>query len=194
MPLEIPDGWELLISAEEIEGKLLELANSVAGDFKGKEIVIIGLLESARWIVEDLQIFFEELGVIVSIYWLGVNSYDGDIGEKSETHNLWRDLNDDEKKEIKAKADALKLLVDDMVDGGKTMLFAIHLLQQLGLSDDEIKTLVLLKKTETTVFDPDYFGFDEIDQWVAGRGINGNSPKALGTEDGRNLPFIIYKK
>lgn len=186
--LEHPN-WRLLLPAEEIQTQLQFLAEMVAEEVSGSELLVVGLLESARRMVEDLEQVWQKMGVSVAIAWIGVNSYQ-QLGVKNETHQVWRDFSSSDRDKLLG---ATKVIVaDDMVDTGGTMKFVVQHLESLGLNPEQIKTLVLLQKVYSEFF-PSYVGFKGISDWVAGYGINGNSVDDLGPADGRDLDDIYAK-
>lgn len=164
-----------LFTAAQIEQRVVGLALNIADDFRGNEVVVVGLLKGSFMFLSDLirQIHRQDIPLFVDF--MGVSSY-GDSTESSGSVSLVLDVTMDVK-------DRPVLLVDDIIDTGSTMQFAHHHLmtKKPGL----LKTCVLLDKPSRRAvhFQPDYVGFKVPDAFVVGYGLDYQGRY-------RELPFI----
>ena len=152
----------VLISEEEIDRRIKELGRQITEDYKGKDIVLLGILKgsvpflcSLMWQIDnkDLEIDF-----------LQVSSY-GKSTESSGDVKILKDVDSS----IKGKN---VLIVEDIVDTGRTME---KLLDMLKIREPEsIKICTLLDKPSRRVCDikADYVGFEIENKFVAGYGLD----------------------
>jgi hypoxanthine phosphoribosyltransferase len=161
----------VLISEEEIRRRVGELAAQVQSDFDGRDLVVVGLLTGTLMFLADLV---REIDLPMRLDFIGVSSY-GDGTESSKlvfTKELKLDV---------ANRDVL--LVDDILDTGKTLRAVINKLE--GMTPRQIRSCVLLSKKARREYDipSDYIGFEIPDEFVVGYGLD-------YAEKYRNLPHI----
>jgi hypoxanthine phosphoribosyltransferase len=172
----VPTPWSkeverVLISEEQIERRLREMAREIQRDFAGRELVMVSLLNGTVMFLADL---IRHLTVPLRLDFIGVSSYGAGSrpGEIVFTKELRLDVRGRD-----------VLLVDDILDTGKTM---VRVLEKLGpLQPRGIKTCVLLNKAARRVerIEADYVGFEIPDFFVIGYGLD-------FAERYRNLPFL----
>ena len=172
----VPTPWSkeverVLISEERIERRLREMAREIQRDFAGRELVMVSLLNGTVMFLADL---IRHLTVPLRLDFIGVSSYGAGTrpGEIVFTKELRLDVRGRD-----------VLLVDDILDTGKTM---VRVLEKLGpLQPRGIKTCVLLNKAARRVekIEADYVGFEIPDFFVIGYGLD-------FAERYRNLPFL----
>ena len=163
---------ELLIPEEEIKKRISQLAGKIEKHFPpDEELVVIGLLKGSFVFVSDLVREFERP---VLVDFMSVSSYRGT--ESTGNVKVKKDLDTDIK-------DKYVLLVDDILDTGRTFKKVLELLQKR--EPKEIKTCVLLDKPSRRVVDisADFVGFEIPDHFVVGYGLDWD-------EMGRNLRGI----
>ena len=163
---------ELLIPEEEIKRRISQLAEEIEKHFPPDgELVVVGLLKGSFVFVSDLV---RELERPVIVDFMSVSSYRGT--ESTGNVEVKKDLDTD----IKGKH---VLLVDDILDTGRTFKKVLQLLQTR--EPKEIKTCVLLDKPSRRVVDikADFVGFEIPDHFVVGYGLDWD-------EMGRNLRGI----
>ena len=161
----------VLISEEEIRRRVGELAAQVQSDFDGRDLVVVGLLTGTLMFLADLV---REIDLPMRLDFIGVSSY-GDGTESSKlvfTKELKLDV---------ANRDVL--LVDDILDTGKTLRAVINKLGRM--TPRQVRTCVLLSKKARREYDipADYIGFEIPDEFVVGYGLD-------YAEKYRNLPHI----
>ncbi len=168
---------DTLISKEEIREKVKKLAEKIDMDFKGEEILLIGLLRGSVIFLSDLA---RELKTEATIDFMVVSSY-GDKMESSRDVRILKDLEED----IKGRN---IIIVEDIIDTGNTLKKVHQILQTR--EPKKIKICTLLDKPERREVDinVDYTGFQIPDEFVVGYGID-------FAQKYRTLPFIgIVKK
>ncbi len=163
----------VLISEEEIQSRVLELAAQISSDYDGKgDIVLIGVLKGSFIFLADLA---RRLTIPRTIEFIAVSSY----GSGSKATGAVR-LVMDVRGNIAGKH---VLIVEDIVDTGHTLKYLIGMLDShLPAS---VKTCALVRKAERAEVDVDvdYLGFDIGDEWVVGYGLD-------YAEQNRTLPYI----
>ena len=171
----------VLITEEQIEERIKTLAREIERDFRGREMVVVSLLNGTVMFLADLM---RHLDLPLRLDFLGVSSYGlgTESGELVFTKELLLDVRGRD-----------VLLVDDILDTGKTMR---HVLPKLrALKPRRVKICVLLDKPSRRVekIHADYAGFEIPDFFVVGYGLD-------FAERYRNLPFVgvlhphVYKQ
>jgi hypoxanthine phosphoribosyltransferase len=171
----------VLITDKEIATRIRSLAREIERDFKGREMVIVSLLNGTVMFLGDL---IRHLSLPLRLDFIGVSSYGAgtESGELVFTKELRLDVRGRD-----------VLLVDDILDTGKTLSRVIPKLR--ALKPRRIKVCVLLDKPSRRVekVKADYVGFEIPDVFVVGYGLD-------FAERYRNLPFVgvlhphIYKQ
>lgn len=163
----------VLISEEEIQTRVLELAEQISADYEGLgEIVLVGVLKGSFIFLADLS---RRLSIPRTIEFIAVSSY----GTGSKSTGAVR-LVMDVRGNIAGKH---VIIVEDIVDTGHTLKYLIGMLKShLPAS---VKTCALVRKAERAEVDVDvdYLGFDIGDEWVVGYGLD-------YAEQNRTLPYI----
>ena len=161
----------VLISRTQIHRRVRELAKQIESDFAGRDLVVVSLLNGTVMFLADL---IRSLDMPLRLDFIGVSSYgSGTVSrELVFTKELRLDVRDRD-----------VLLVDDILDTGKTLTTVIAKLQKLR--PRQIKTCVLLNKPARRVenVQADYAGFEIPDLFVVGYGLD-------YAERYRNLPFV----
>ena len=165
----------LLFSEESIARRVHELAVEVAERLP-RDVLIVGLLKGSFVFVADLLRALHRRGVAPRVEFMRLSSYGLEMASSGEVHLLGDIPTDSSGREV--------LLVDDIVDTGRSLAYAIALLEQRGVLG--IRTCALLDKpTRREVEVPmDFVGFTIDDVFVAGYGID-------YAEHYRDLPHII---
>ncbi len=163
---------EILLSAEVIHRRVETLAAEISRDYRDKPLLIVGVLKGSFIFLADLV---RAMTIPVRLDFLGVASY-GDGMISSGEVKVFKDLN-----EPVAGQDLL--LVEDIVDSGRTTEVLLQLLQVRKPAS--IRLCTLLDKPARRVHDVtvDYRGFQIEDFFVVGYGMDVE-------ESFRNLPAI----
>lgn len=165
-----------LITEEQIQKKVKELAYRISQDYANKDLLVIGILKGSIMFLSDL---LKHIQVPVKIDFIVASSYikDKSSGEV-KIHYFPRE-------EIKDKD---VLLVDDIIDTGISLKVIRDKI--LELNPASLKICVLLDKEERRVVDVpvDYIGFKIPNKFVVGYGLDYQ-------EMFRNLTYItVFKK
>ena len=168
---------ETLISEADIERRVSELARDISRDYAAdKELVLVGVLKGAFVFLADLS---RKLSIPRRIEFMALSSYDeGSVA--SDSVRLVMDLRENiEDKQV--------LIVEDIVDTGRTLHFLVELLSTR--KPKSIKTCALVRKPDRAEVDAeiDYLGFEIPDVWVVGYGLDYD-------EQNRTLPYIAKMK
>lgn len=166
------DDIKVLIDEEKLEKRVKELAKEIEEDYKDKEINLICILKGSIMLTCDLA---KNINRNVTIDFLRVSSYEND---KSKTISFVKGLLPD----IKGKD---IILIEDIIDSGKTMNFLVPLLSKMKPNSIKICTLLDKPSRRTIPFEADYVGFTIEDKFVLGYGMDYN-------QQYRNLKFIGY--
>jgi hypoxanthine phosphoribosyltransferase len=182
----VPPRWrseveKVLITDEQLAKRIKILAREIERDFRGREMVVVSLLNGTVLFLADL---IRHLNLPLRLDFIGVSSYG--LGTESGDLVFTKELRLD----VRGRD---VLLVDDILDTGKTLSRVLPKLK--ALKPRRIKTCVLLDKPSRRVAKvrPDYVGFTIPDLFVIGYGLD-------FAERYRNLPFVgvlhphIYKE
>ncbi len=166
---------EILFSSTNIQLKVVELAEKISKDYKGKEVLAICILKGAFIFFADLVRAFQ---IPVNIDFIVASSYLDTIstGEVKVHYDIREDVLG---KDI--------LLIDDIIDTGISLNYMRERL--LAKRPASLKICVLLDKKERRIVDVplDYVGFEIPDVFVVGYGLDYNNRY-------RNLPHIAVLK
>jgi hypoxanthine phosphoribosyltransferase len=156
---------DIIVSAEEIDQRLDELASILAKEFNGKRLLLVGLLTGAAWLAVDLLERLHSKGVTDSqLTFMKVSSYQNGDKATYEPRIEYDMLINPQGRHI--------LLIDDIADTGKTLSAVVTLLKSKNVK--QVKSLVLVDKPSRReiTFEPDYIGFEIPNVWVQGRGMD----------------------
>ena len=162
----------VLITEEEIDRRVRELAAQISKDYEGRKIRMVGILKGASFFMCELA---KRITVPVSIDFMQVSSYGG-ATESTGTVRIRKDLDE--------SIEGLDvIIVEGIVDSGRTLAFLGDFLKSKGAKS--IRYCTLLDKPERRVVDlkADYAGFEIPDQFVVGYGMDYD-------QEYRNLPYI----
>ena len=163
---------DVLISAERIEQRLVELAAKIGPEYHDHPLTIIGVLNGSLMFLADLV---RHLDVPLRIGFIQASSYRGAVTTPGELH-----VGAEIQADIRGRH---VLLLDDILDTGQTIKHLTrHLLDQGAVS---VKVGVLLRKAgrQLHAVTVDYVGFDIPDEFVVGFGLDYN-------DEYRHLPHV----
>ena len=167
-----PEIAEVLISEQEIQDKIAEMAKLIDDDYRGREILLVGVLKGAVMVMADLA---RSLTVPVSMEFMAVSSYGSGISTSGVVRIL-KDLDRD----IAGKD---VLVVEDIIDSGLTLSWLLRNLR--SRQPASIEVLALLRKPEAAQVQVPvkYMGFDIPSVFVVGYGLD-------YAERYRELPYV----
>ena len=156
-----PDIDHVLLSEEQIQGKIAELAAEVARDYVGREVLLVGVLKGAVLFMSD---FARALQLPTQMEFMAVSSY-GSATSSSGVVRILKDLDRD----IAGKH---VLVLEDIIDSGLTLSWLLKNLGSRGPASLEVCTL--LRKPDAVKVDVPvrYVGFDIPNEFVVGYGLD----------------------
>ena len=163
----------ILLKEEEVDKRIAEVAAMINRDYAGKEVHLICILKGGVFFTCELA---KRLTVPVSMDFMSVSSY-GSGTESSGVVRIVKDLDES----ISGKN---VLIVEDIIDSGRTLAYLIEILKQRN--PESIHLCTLLDKPERRVkkqVKVDYTCFEIPDEFVVGFGLDYDQKY-------RNLPYI----
>ena len=166
------DVERVIVTKEELQSKVAELAARVDADYKDRDLLLVGVLKGAIMAMADLTRAMQRH---IEMDWMAVSSY-GSGTKSSGVVRILKDLDRD----ITGRN---ILIVEDIVDSGLTLSWLRANLMSRGAASVEI--LAILRKPEAAKVDVicKYVGFDIPTDFVVGYGLDFD-------EKYRNLDFI----
>ena len=167
-----PGLGEVLVTAEDLQRRVIELGEEISRDYAGKSLLLIGVLKGAVFFLSDLMRYID---IPVEVDFMAVASY----GSATDSSGVVRIL-----KDLDAPIEGRHvLIVEDIVDSGLTLQY---LLRNLGSRNPRsLEVCALLTKPERRKVDlpTRYVGFEIPDRFVVGYGLD-------YAERHRILPFV----
>lgn len=164
---------KVLITEEEITSRTRELAYQIQKDYNNEEIVIVCILKGAAFFATELA---KRIDSDTIIDFMKVSSYIGT--ESTGKIDFTLDISED----ITGKN---VLIVEDIVDTGRTLTYVKKYLETKNPKSVKICTLLNKKARRVVELNPEYVCFDIPDKFVIGYGLDYD-------EKYRNLPYIGY--
>ena len=163
---------EVLLSEEVVDTKIREIAEMINKDYEGKQVHLICVLKGGTFFMCELA---KRITVPVSLDFMSVSSYGGDT-KSSGVVKIVKDLDE-------SILDKDVLVVEDIVDSGRTLSYLLEMLRDRG--PKSLRLCTLLDKPDRRVIDVpvDYTCFQIPDEFVVGYGLDYDQKY-------RNLPYI----
>ena len=171
-----PDIKKIILTEEEIQEMVSEVANRINEDYKGKELLVVGILKGSVIFMSDLV---KRINVPLQMDFMLVSSYGLDSESSGDVKTLM---------DISANPrDRHILIVEDIIDTGRTIKTIMDLFSTRGAAS--VKTVALLDKVDRREieFDVDYIGTEVPDEFLVGYGLD-------FAEKHRNFPFVAALK
>jgi hypoxanthine phosphoribosyltransferase len=167
----------VLIDADQIRARLIDLAAEIDRDYAGRELLLVGVLKGAVMVMADLA---RALHTPVEMDWMAVSSY-GSGTRSSGVVRIIKDLDAD-------LTGRHVLVVEDVIDSGLTLSWLLRNLSSRGPASLEVCTLLrkpdAMRETKSGGPVPvKYIGFDIPAEFVVGYGLD-------YAERYRSLPFV----
>lgn len=161
-----------LLGEEEIRARIAQMAEEITGDYRDRELVMVGVLKGAFIFLADLA---RQVELPLQIDFVAVSSYGADT-ESSGVVKIVKDLDlDIEGKHI--------LLVEDIVDTGLTLKYLAGMLRERGPASVEVCALLNKPDARKVDIGVKYCGFDVPPLFVVGYGLD-------YAERYRQLPYV----
>ncbi len=164
---------EVLYSASTIARRNLELAKEIASrDYH--DLLVISVLKGSFIFAADLIRAMHDVGLSPEVEFIFISSYGA--GKTSGEVRVLRDIdNDVSGRDV--------LLIDDILESGKTLAFTRNLMLERGARSCSIVALLDKRMRRQVAIDADYVGFDCPDHFVVGYGMDAGHAF-------RELPFV----
>ncbi len=162
----------VLLPEEELNERIQTLGREISRDYEGRQVHMICVLKGGSFFMCDLA---KRISVPVSLEFMSVSSY-GSGTKSGGVVKIVKDLDEPIK-------DKDVLVVEDIVDSGRTLSYLLEMLMARG--PRSLKLCTLLDKPDRRVVDVnvDYTGFQIPDEFVVGFGLDYDQRY-------RNLPYI----
>ena len=161
-----------LLSEEEVDARIKAIGEQISKDYAGRQVHLICVLKGGSFFLCELA---KRITVPVSLDFMSVSSYGSDT-KSSGVVKIVKDLDESLK-------DKDVIVVEDIVDSGRTLSYLFEMLRDRGPAS--LRLCTLLDKPDRRVIDVkvDYTGFQIPDEFVVGYGLDYDQKY-------RNLPYI----
>lgn len=162
----------VLLSEEMVDERIKAIGEQISRDYAGRQVHLVCVLKGGSFFLCELA---KRISVPVSLDFMSVSSYGSDT-KSSGVVRIIKDLDESLK-------DKDVIVVEDIVDSGRTLSYLLEMLWDRGPAS--LRLCTLLDKPDRRVIDVnvDYTGFEIPDQFVVGYGLDYNQRY-------RNLPYI----
>ena len=163
---------KVLLTEEEVDKRICEIGQQISKDYAGKQVHLVCVLKGGSFFMCELA---KRITVPVSLDFMSVSSYGGET-KSSGVVKIVKDLDE-------SLQDKDVLVVEDIVDSGRTLSYLLEMMRDRG--PKSLRLCTLLDKPERRVVDVnvDYTGFQIPDEFVVGYGLDYDQRY-------RNLPYI----
>lgn len=163
----------VLISEEELQKRIRELAEKISQDYAGEDIFLLCILKGGLMFLADLS---KHITVPVTMDFIGISSY-GNATTSSGVVRIVKDLEESiEGKHV--------LIVEDIIDSGLTLSYLINSLSIRKPASIKICTLLDKQVNRKVDIAVDYVGFTVPNEFLVGYGLDFQ-------EYYRNIPYIF---
>ncbi|MDO4465600.1 MAG: hypoxanthine phosphoribosyltransferase [Bacillota bacterium] len=167
------DVKEIIVTENDIDERCRELASEIEAYYseKAEEPLVIGLLKGSVPFMAEL---IKRFSIPMEIDFMSVSSYSGTASTG--------DVKIDKDSDISCRGRSI-LIVEDIIDTGRTLKQVVQLFYDRGAKDVKIVALLDKKEGRVVEIEADYVGFDIPNAFVVGFGLDYNQKY-------RNLPYI----
>jgi len=163
---------DVLITPERLKQRVRELGAEITADYPGSNVLLIGVLKGSVFFMADLA---RAIDLQLEMDFMAVSSY-GNATESSGVVRVLKDLD-------APLAGRDVIIVEDIIDSGRTLAYLLELLQQRRPASIEICTLLSKPERAEVEIDVRYTGFEIPNKFVVGYGLD-------YSERYRNLEYI----
>ena len=163
---------EVLVTKEDVEERISEMADEINRAYAGKSLHLVCVLKGGAFFMCELA---KLLNMPVSLDFMSVSSY-GSATKSSGVVKIVKDLDEPIK-------DKDVLVVEDIVDSGRTLSYLMEMLRDRGPKSLHLCTLLDKPERRVVEVNVDYTGFQIPDKFVVGYGLDYD-------QHYRNLPYI----
>ena len=162
----------VLLPEEEVDARIQAMGEQISRDYEGKQVHLICVLKGGSFFLCELA---KRITVPVSLDFMSVSSYGGGTESKGVV-KIVKDLDEPIR-------DKDVLVVEDIVDSGRTLSYLLEMLRNRGPKSLRLCTLMDKPERRVVDVDVDYTGFQIPDRFVVGYGLDYDQRY-------RNLPYI----
>lgn len=162
----------ILIDEEALASRIRELGAEIAADYRGRDLLLVGVLKGAIFFIADLM---RELDLPCEVDFMAISSY-GSATDSSGVVRILKDL------DLSIEGRNV-LVVEDIVDSGLTLSYLVRTLRARQPASLEVCALLTKPARRTTHVDVRYIGFEIPQRFVIGYGLD-------FAERYRNLPYV----
>lgn len=162
----------VLLTEEEVDARIQAMGEQISRDYEGKQVHLICVLKGGSFFMCELA---KRITVPVSLDFMAVSSYGGGTESKGVV-KIVKDLDEPIR-------DKDVLVVEDIVDSGRTLSYLLEMLWNRGPKSLHLCTLLDKPERRVVDVDVDYTGFQIPDEFVVGYGLDYDQRY-------RNLPYI----
>jgi hypoxanthine phosphoribosyltransferase len=167
---------EVIITADQLQQRIVELAAEISKDYSDKAPVLIGTLKGGFVFLAQLVL---KLDFDLEIEFIAARSYDAS-GKSSGKVDFFKNISIDIR-------DRHLLIVEDIIDSGLTLKLMLEDLELVRPRSVEVVSLLDKKAARATEVPIRYVGFEIEDKFIVGFGMDYG-------EKYRNLPYIAVLK
>ena len=159
-------------SEEQIQERVKALGAVISKDYEDKNPLVVGILKGAVPFLSDLV---RSMDIHMEMDFMDVSSYGNATVSSGEVRIL---------KDLSTVVEGRHILiVEDIIDSGRTLKYLVDLLKHRKAASVKIVTMLDKPEGRVVEMDADYIGFEVLNEFVVGYGLD-------YAEDYRNMPYI----
>jgi hypoxanthine phosphoribosyltransferase len=163
---------EILIDEEMLHGRIAELGAQISDDYRGGDLLLIGVLKGAIFFMADLM---RSIDIPCEVDFMAISSYGAGI-DSSGVVRILKDL------DVSIEGRNV-LVVEDIIDSGLTLSYLLRNLEAREPASLEVCALLTKPERRENDVTCRYVGFEIPNRFVIGYGLD-------FAERYRNLPFV----
>jgi hypoxanthine phosphoribosyltransferase len=163
---------EVLIDEETLQGRITELGASITEDYRGHDLLLIGVLKGAVFFMADLM---RQIEVPCEVDFMAISSYGAGV-DSSGVVRILKDL------DVSIEGRHV-LVVEDIIDSGLTLSYLLRNLEAREPASLEVCALMTKPERRENDVQCRYVGFEIPNRFVIGYGLD-------FAERYRNLPYV----
>ena len=167
---------EVLVAAEDLQRRVVELGEQISAEYEGRDLVLVGVLKGAVIFLADLM---RHISIPSEVDFMAVSSY-GSQTDSSGVVRILKDLDESiEGRDV--------LIVEDIIDSGLTLQYLMRSLNARDPASLEVCALLAKPDRLRVDLEPRYVGFEIPNRFAIGYGLD-------HAQHYRNLDFVAALK
>ena len=163
---------EVLIEEDALQARIAELGREISDDYRGRDLLLIGVLKGAVFFMADLM---RRIEIPCEVDFMAISSYGAGV-DSSGVVRILKDL------DVPIEGRNV-LVVEDIIDSGLTLSYLLRNLEAREPASLEICALLTKPARREIDIECRYIGFEIPNRFVIGYGLD-------FAERYRNLPFV----